>query len=136
MNTINVSACDNELYIVAVLLKSSKESTDNLSNQLCHIQSGGNNKVAVKIDIEVGNYEQYPTYNGVTKPLNIHSKVKLPKGVYNILAVAIDWGGGRNIGVKINSGKLFGTDGYKSGPFDVGVYQVNEGKVLGKITVK
>jgi hypothetical protein len=67
---------------------------------------------------------------------NIHSKVKLPKGVYNILAVAIDWGGGRNIGVKINSGKLFGTDGYKSGPFDVGVYQVNEGKVLGKITVK
>ena len=134
MNNIKVTKCDNEVYILAVA--AGPESERNyLSNQLCHIQSGGGQEVDVTINIEEGIYEQPATFNSPFRPLNITSEVRLPKGDYNILAVGIDWGGGRDIDIKINNGKPYGTHGYQPGPYKVGVYQVNEGRSLGKITV-
>ena len=132
-NSIKITKCDNELYILAVATGTNADP-NNLSNQLCHIQSGGNQVVDVTINIEEGNYVQPATLNGVFHPLYINSQVKLPKGDYNILAVGIDWGGGRDIEGKINNGESFGTNGYTPG-HEIGVYQVNDGRVLGKIAV-
>jgi hypothetical protein len=60
---INVSATDNELYIIA--------STAAGSSELCHIKSGYNDRVSYSFN-----------------PGHI-----LPAGTYNLTVIGINWGG-------------------------------------------
>ena len=60
---IEITACDNELYIIA--------STAAFSSELCHIKSGYGDPVSYKV-----------------KPQSI-----LPAGPYNLFIVGINWGG-------------------------------------------
>lgn len=60
---IQVTACDNELYIIA--------ATPGMSSEICHLKSGYGNPV-----------------NYTVKPQSI-----LPPGPYNLIIVGINWGG-------------------------------------------
>ena len=61
VNKIQITASDNELYIVAYQW--------GVSYQIAHIQSGNNKPVNVSIEITSGVYSEPATYNGVAQPL-------------------------------------------------------------------
>lgn len=130
-NSINVSACDNELYVIAC--------NSTISYQLCHILSGNSNLVDVVANITQGSYTEPATLNGVTSPLQKQYDVSIPSGTYSIMAVGIDWGGGQQIELSVTSdtvSKPFGNGGYVPGPtVKPEVFWTNNGKVLTTITV-
>lgn len=131
-NSINISACDNELYLIAV------NKNGQMSYQLGHVLSGYNNGVDVTINIDQGEYKEPQTQNGLSDALDSTYKVCIPKGEYFIMAVAIDWGGGQQVDLTINKGEKswkFGTNGYNPGPFGTEVFWTNEGQPLTIITV-
>jgi len=132
-NLINISRCDNELYIIAI------GGAPGFSYQLCHVLSGGNNLVDVTANLSKGEYAQPITYNGATKPLQETYNVSLPKGTYSILAVGIDWGGGTQANFSITSNgatEEFGTGQYNPGPtVTPSVFWTNKGEVLKEITI-
>jgi len=71
---IHVTACDNELYILA--------STPAGSSEVCHLKSGYNNPV------------EY-----VVVPQSI-----LPAGAYTLIMVGINWGGPQAFKVTLTTG--------------------------------
>ena len=102
MATISISACDNELYVIAY--------QDATSYQLAHILSGHTNSVDVTITVARGPYSQEPqTYNGVNGPLNASYSVAIPAGNYTLLAVGINWGGPINFAVSLDGAALSGS---------------------------
>jgi hypothetical protein len=88
--TINVTACDNELYLIAV--NSVTGSAPTQSYQLVHIESGNSQAVNVTATVSPGAYFEPGTLNGVTQALNSSYPVSLPAGSYNLIAVGINWG--------------------------------------------
>ena len=119
-NTINVTACDNELIILAYQWGSSFE--------LCRIISGNFNQVHVKINLSAGPYIGPINLNGVNNPLNTQLDVFLPAGQYSLLMLGIDWGGPQQFTVNVNN-KLYALppcnqgDGlvWNSGPIAINV---------------
>jgi hypothetical protein len=71
---VKITACDNELYILA--------SQGNGSSELIHIKSGNNNPVTDQFILES----------------------VLPKGTWQITMIGINWGGPWNFKVAIGSG--------------------------------
>ncbi|HEX8525800.1 MAG TPA: hypothetical protein VF689_02360 [Allosphingosinicella sp.] len=76
---VKITACDNELYILA---------TQGLgSSELIHVKSGFNNPVTDQFVLES----------------------ILPKGTWQITMIGINWGGPWNFKVKIGTGPTYGT---------------------------
>lgn len=86
-NTIKISACDNELYLIAYKTDGSN------SYQLAHLKSGNNNEVDVTIEVECGDYQDISTFNGINDAIKKTYSVKLPVGTYKIVAASLNWGG-------------------------------------------
>ena len=88
-NTITVTACDNELVILAY-------NWDN-SYELCRILSGNNQAVNVTLNIQPGTYDGTVVLNGVNQPLNVTLAPTIPTSdptkPYSILMLGVDWGG-------------------------------------------
>ena len=61
-NTINITACDNEVFIIAY--------TAGGSYVLAHLNSGYNYQVNVTVTVELGDYTNVPYLNGQTGALN------------------------------------------------------------------
>lgn len=121
--TINVTACDNELYLIAF----QNNSQGGISYQLGHIQSGNGNPVNLTITVTAGSYKQPVTINGVQQAITQSQDytVSIPASTYTLLAVGIDWGGGYNY--KFSVGETnYGPD-YKPGPGAGGVFDTNTG---------
>lgn len=103
--TIDVTACDNELYLIAV--NSPSGGGPNQSFQLLHIESGNGNSVNVTATVSPGTYVEPATLDGVDQPLGPSSDytVSLPAGSYNLVAVGINWGGPQNFSFTLNDGE-------------------------------
>lgn len=101
-NTIKVTACDNEIIILAYQWGASFE--------LMRIQSGNSNTVDVTINVQPGQYKESLVINGVNSPLSGTYDVYVPQGTYSLLFAGINWGG--PLGFKVN---FNGTD-YNSNP--------------------
>lgn len=93
-NTINVTACDNELIILAYQWGASFE--------LCRVLSGNSNSVNVNISLNAGSYMGPVVLNGVNNPLNQNLTVYLPTGTYSLLLLGVDWGGPEQFTVDVN----------------------------------
>lgn len=97
-NTINVTACDNELVILAY-------NWDN-SYELCRILSGNNQSVNVTLNIQPGTYEGTVVLNGVNNPLNVTLAPTIPSSdpskPYSILMLGVDWGGPAQFTTSVN----------------------------------
>ena len=106
-NSINVSACDNELIILAYQWGASFE--------LCRILNGNNFTINENINIIQGSYQgtQIIT-NGITGPINGTTTVTLPAGDYSLLLLGIDWGGPQEFTVMVN-GTLYNSPPQSTG---------------------
>jgi len=83
-NKISVTACDNELIVLAF--------TPTASFELCRILSGNRNAVSVTIPITAGPYVGAVDLNGVNQPLNLAVPQTLAPGTYSIQLVGVNWG--------------------------------------------
>lgn len=93
-NTVSVTACDNELIVMAYQWGGSFE--------LFRILSGNNQAVDVSAAIVSGPYQGSQILNGVNQPLNQDITVTLPSGTYQMLFLGIDWGGPAQFTVAFN----------------------------------
>ena len=84
MTTINVTACDNELVILAYQWTGSFE--------IARIKSGNNQSVNVSINIKEGQYQGGVSLNGVNSGLSGTYDVYLAAGQYSLTAAGINWG--------------------------------------------
>jgi hypothetical protein len=84
-NLINVTACDNELLLIAY--------QDGGSYVLADIKSGNNQTVNVNLNIVSGQFDGTLTLNGVNSPLSDTYQVPLAPGSYSLIAVGVNWGG-------------------------------------------
>jgi len=94
-NTIAVTACDNELIVLAYQWGASFE--------LCRILSGNNQSVNVTLNIQSGTYQGTIVLNGVNQPLSQNITQTLAAGAYSILLLGVDWGGPSQFTVNINN---------------------------------
>lgn len=93
-NTITVTACDNELIVLAYQWGASFE--------LCRILSGNNQPVNVTLNLQSGVYQGTIVLNGVNQPLSQTISQTLASGAYSILLLGIDWGGPAQFTVDVN----------------------------------
>ncbi|HTE16920.1 MAG TPA: hypothetical protein VK689_00895 [Armatimonadota bacterium] len=101
-NVINVTACDNELIIMAYKNDAPAGKND-ASYQLCRIQSGNYNSVNVTLNIKAGPYLGPETLYGVYEELKTTLSVYLPAGEYSLLLLGINWGGPTQFTVAVNN---------------------------------
>ncbi|MCJ8208584.1 hypothetical protein MUY27_02615 [Mucilaginibacter sp. RS28] len=93
-NTINVTACDNELIILAYQWGGSFE--------LMRILSGNTNPVNVNINIANGQYSGPIVLNGVNSALSGTYDVYLSPGSYSLLLMGVNWGGPQQFTIAFN----------------------------------
>lgn len=84
-NTLHITACDNELIVLAYQWGASFE--------VCTILSGNSNSVDVTIPINTGPYQDGIKLDGVNSPLSGTYPVSLVVGDYSLAFIGIDWGG-------------------------------------------
>lgn len=97
-NVINVTACDNELIVLACQW--------NASFELFRVLSGNANTVAVNMTIQSGQYAGTQVFDGVNNALNTNATCSLAPGTYNLCLVGINWGGQQQFTVTINGDQL------------------------------
>jgi len=107
-NTINITACDNQLLIYATQW--------GYSYLIANLNSGNSHPVDVTINIEAGNYQLGYYGNNVNNndPLPTPFTVYLPPGTYDLNCIGIDWGGPFQTNFTLTTSK--GTTKYGSGP--------------------
>ncbi len=93
-NTLNITACDNELLIVAYQWGASFE--------VATILSGNSNPVDVTVEINEGPYQGQIKLNGVSNSLSGTYPISLAAGEYSLALIGIDWGGPQQFTVKFN----------------------------------
>jgi hypothetical protein len=93
-NTITVTACDNELIVLAYQWGASFE--------LCRILSGNNQPVNVTLTLQSGAYQGTIVLNGVNQPLSQNITQTLASGAYSLLLLGVDWGGPSQFTVDVN----------------------------------
>ncbi len=93
-NTIHVTACDNELIILAYQW--------GVSYELCRILSGNSNAVDLTFTINAGLYTGSMTFNDVNTALNASLNTYLPAGDYSLLLIGVNWGGPTQFNVDVN----------------------------------
>lgn len=92
---IKVTACDNELILIAYQWGS--------SYNLCRILSGNYNTVNVVMNLSAGAYLGAQVLDGINNPLNQNINLHLPAGDYQLLLVGIDWGGPAQFSVNVDN---------------------------------
>ena len=93
-NTINVTACDNELIIKVFQWSTSYE--------LCTILSGNSNAVSVNLTLSEGLYCGPVFLNGVDNPLNVSLDIPLPAGDYSLQLLGTNWGSVDAFSISVN----------------------------------
>ncbi|POZ61258.1 hypothetical protein [Chromobacterium alticapitis] len=93
-NTLTITACDNELVLIAY--------TGANSYQIADIKSGNNEPVNFTISLQSGQYTGPLNLNGVTAPLSGNYNVYLASGAYTLVATGINWGGPQAYAVSLN----------------------------------
>jgi hypothetical protein len=83
-NQIAVTACDNELIVIAF--------QPGASFELCRILSGNKNSVKVTVNITAGAYQGTIVLNGVNQELNLAVPQTLASGTYSIQLLGLNWG--------------------------------------------
>ncbi len=94
-NKIAVTACDNELIVIAFQTGASYE--------LCRILSGNKNSVTVTINITAGPYQGTIVLDGVNQPLNLAVPQTLAPGTYSIQLLGLNWGDVTQFSGTVNS---------------------------------
>lgn len=84
-NMIRITACDNQLLLVAYQWGA--------SFVIGNINSGNNQSVNVALPLVAGQYQGGLQLNGVNSPLSGSYPVTLAPGQYQLVAIGIDWGG-------------------------------------------
>ncbi|TFF39742.1 hypothetical protein [Mucilaginibacter psychrotolerans] len=87
--TISVTACDNELIMVAY-----NTNDNSVSYELCRFLSGYHYSVNVPITVNVGPFLGTLQVNGLSGSINQPLNILLPQGSYNLLLIGINWGAG------------------------------------------
>ncbi|WP_415395834.1 hypothetical protein [Sulfurimonas sp. CS5] len=96
MNQIHITACDNEMFLVA--------SGTNSSAPICHIQSVNGFTVMVTINIKKGSaYSPITEINGLTGPINKTIDFIVPEETVYITPMCLNWSGPYDFKVKINN---------------------------------
>lgn len=99
-NTLNITACDNELLIVA--------SAWGESYLLANIKSGNEHNVNFTLTIAEGAAPTAPiNLNGVNGDLTTPQNVTLPAGTYRLNIVGINWGGPTAFNVQLNENPAY-----------------------------
>jgi hypothetical protein len=112
-NTIRITACDNEVFLIAY--------QSGGSYVLAHLNSGYNFPVDVTVTILSGDYSQVPTLNGQSGALKESYTVYLPEGTYTVVAVCVNWGGPWAYAYQLNNGPLYsGSDAAGAGAIATG----------------
>jgi hypothetical protein len=93
-NTLNITAVDNELILIAYQFGASFE--------LCTILSGNSNTVAVTLPITAGSYQGGITLNGVNNSLSGNYPIILESGTYSLAVVGINWGDAQQFSFTFN----------------------------------
>jgi len=93
-NSMTITACDNELVIMAY--------QEGASFELCQILSGNSQPVNVTLGIQPGTYQNTIVLNGVNQPLKQSINQTLPAGTYSILMLGVNWGGPSQFNVSLN----------------------------------
>jgi hypothetical protein len=93
-NTLNITAVDNQLILIAYQWGASFE--------LCTISSGNSNSVALTLPITAGSYQGGVTLNGVNNGLSGNYPVSLASGTYSLAVVGINWGGPQQFSFTFN----------------------------------
>ncbi len=104
-NTININACDNELFLIAYPTTSDKSFT------LAHIKSGNGYSVNVTINVEEGAHSEVEQINGVSGAIENTYTAYLPEGTYTIVASCINWGGPWAYSYNLNNGNYYKSSG-------------------------
>lgn len=102
-NTLNITATDNQLLIIAYQF--------NASWEIGTIFSGGGNTVDVTIPIRSGIYQGQIKLNGVRDPLSGNYPIYLARGDYRLALIGIKWGGGTSFNVEFDGQTLSGPGG-------------------------
>jgi hypothetical protein len=84
-NSITITACDNELLLIAYQWGSSYVLAD--------IKSGNDQPVNVTLNIVNGQFDGTLTLNGVNSKLDSAFQIPLAPGSYSLAAVGVNWGG-------------------------------------------
>jgi hypothetical protein len=92
--TINVTACDNELMLTAY--------TATGSYTICRILSASGLSVSVTINIYAGQYQGALLLDGTISALSDTYSVALDTGEYNLVGVGINWGGPTGYAASLN----------------------------------
>ena len=96
-NIIEITACDNQLILIAI------EENGGNSFDLCNIKSGYHYKVGVKLQIEEGEFSETFNANGTGHDLNESVVIKLPKGKYSLVYAGVNWGASYNFNFDLNN---------------------------------
>lgn len=83
--TINITACDNELLLIAY--------QGNASYIICDIKSGYGNAVDIQIPISAGSYQGPVQLDGIAGALTGTYPASLPAGGYTLTYAGLNWGG-------------------------------------------
>jgi hypothetical protein len=89
--SINITACDNELYVIA--------STPAFSSEICHITPGYNDPVAYAVNL--GSI--------------------LPGGKYSLTMIAVNWGGSAKFAITVTNNGTPTAYTFSNGSAPVGV---------------
>lgn len=108
-NTVKITACDNELLLIA--------SNWNGSLMLATIKSGNERVVDFTIDIVEGATTTPLNLNGLGKDLTAPQSVALPAGDYRLNIVGINWGGPAAFEVQLNENPAYKYTGSSQDPF-------------------
>lgn len=100
-NTIQISACDNELIILAY--------QEGVSYEIGRILSGNGQAVNVSLDLLAGDYVGASLFNGINVPLDASITTYIPSGSYSLLFLGINWGGPSSFTVSVGGTAIGGT---------------------------
>lgn len=118
--TINITASDNELYLLAVPASGVPAN----SYQIAHVQSGNGHGVDVTINISAGTYSEQAMLYGVTGALTATQNVSIPAGTYSVVAIGVNWGREQAYSFSVNGGTPFSFTDSTISPLAVGWSEV------------
>src|SRR5262249_28657702 len=100
-NSINITAVDNELLLIAY--------QGGGSYVLADIKSGNNQPVNLNLELVSGQFDGTLKLNGVNSPLNGTYQIPVSAGSYSLAAVGVNWGGPTRFSFALN-GKQYSAE--------------------------
>lgn len=92
--TVAITACDNELYVIAF--------NGNESYLVCRVMSGYYNSVNISMTINQGAYAGPVIISSTNQPVTSTFSTQVPAGSYSLLLIGVDWGVSANFAVNVN----------------------------------